>query len=125
MVMNSARLMGRQALQNGLTLELWDHSRPIAGDRWYVLLEARIAVPVLIYTLPPELKPQAAQVMAALGDEIIFSQKDERNFIAASEAPTLLQEMQARVLALAPGYFGHADFAARFIRRKYAEQQKR
>jgi len=125
LVMNSARLMGRQALQNGLTLELWDHSRPIAGDRWYVLLEARIAVPVRIDTLPPELKPQAAQVMAALGDEIIFSQKDERNFIAASEAPTLLQEMQARVLALAPGYFGHADFAARFIRRKYAEQQKR
>lgn len=125
MVMNSARLMGRHALQNGLTLELWDHSRLVAGDRWYVLLEARIAVPVRIDTLPPELKPKAAQVLATLGDEIIFSHNDERNFIAGSEAPGLLQEMQERVLALAPGYFGHDDFAARLIRRKYAEQQKR
>jgi hypothetical protein len=25
--------------------------------------------------------------------------------------------MQNRILALAPGYFGHADFAARFIRK--------
>ena len=29
--------------------------------------------------------------------------------------------MQDRILALAPGYFGHADFSARFIRKKYAE----
>jgi hypothetical protein len=33
--------------------------------------------------------------------------------------------MQDRILALAPGYFGHADFAARFIRRKYAEWRER
>ena len=32
--------------------------------------------------------------------------------------------MSDRILALAPGYFGHADFAARFIRKKCAEQQE-
>ena len=123
--MNSGRLITRQTLGNGLTLELWDHSRPVAGDRWYVLLETRIVVPVRPDTLPSELKPHAAQVAAALGEEIIFSQKDERNFIAPSEAPELLQEMRARVLALGPAYFGHDDFAARFIRRKYAEHMQR
>jgi hypothetical protein len=122
--MNSPRLLNRHTLDNGLTLEFWDLSRPLVGDRRFVCLEARIAIPVRGETLPPELKAQAAQVVEALGKEIIFSQRQERNFIAASEAPALLQTMQDRILALAPDYFGHADFAARFIRKKCAEQQE-
>ena len=122
--MNSPRLLSRHPLDNGLTLELWDHSRPLVGDRWFVRLSARIAIPVQAETLPPELKAHAAQVVGELGEEIIFSQNEERNFIAASEAPVLLKEMQDRILDLAPGYFGHADFAARFIRQKYAERQE-
>ena len=121
--MNAPRLLDRHPLVNGLTLEFWDHSRPLVGDRWFVRLEARIAIPVRAETLPPELKAHAALVVEALGEEIIFSQQEERNFIAAADAPGLLQEMQDRVLALARGYFGHADFAARFIRKKFAEQQ--
>jgi hypothetical protein len=122
--MNSQRLLNRHPLANGLTLEFWDHSRPLAGDRWFVSLEARIAIPVRVETLPPELEAHAALVVEALGEEIIFSREETRNFIAAADAPGLLQEMQDRVLALARGYFGHDDFAARFIRKKFAAQQK-
>ncbi len=121
--MNSPRLLDRYLLDNGLTLELWDHSRPVAGDRWFMSLAARIAIPVRPETLPPELTAHAAQVVGVLGEEIIFSQRQERNFIAASEAPAVLEDMQDRILAMAPGYFGHVDFAARFIRKKFAEHQ--
>jgi hypothetical protein len=124
MVMNSARLIARHPLDNGLTLEFWDHSRPVAGDRWYVLLETRVTIPVRDDTLPPDLKAQASQLVETLGEEITFSQREEHNFIAASEVPGLLKDMQDRILTLAPGYFGHADFAARFIRRKFAELQE-
>ena len=86
--------MSRHPLKNGLTLEFWDYSRPIAGDRWFVLLEVRIAIPIRLDTLPPELRGQADQVKETLGDEIIFSQKNERNFIAATEAPKILKDMQ-------------------------------
>ena len=119
--MNPEKLRSRHSLANGLTLELWDHSRPVAGDRWFVCLAARIAIPVQAETLPPELQVNAGMVMEALGEEIIFSQQDARNFIAASEAPGLLKDMHERILKLAPGYFGHADFAAGFIRKKVAE----
>ncbi len=123
--MNSGRLIGRHPLPNGLTLEFWDYSRPVAGERWFVLLETRIAIPVKDDTLPPELKARADQVVEALGDEIIFSQKEERNFISPSELPLLLKDMQDRILELAPGYFGHKGFAARFIRKTYAAYQGR
>lgn len=125
MTMNPERLIGRQALPNGLTLELWDRSRPVASDRWYVVLETRIAVPVGPDTLPPELIQLQKQVVEALGAEIIFSRTEERNFIAAGELAALLQDMQDRTLQLAPGYFGHRDFAAKFIRKAYAAWEER
>jgi hypothetical protein len=119
--MTPPRLIARHVLDNGLTLEFWDQSRSLAGDRWFVNLEARIVIPVRAETLPAKLQAQAVLVVEALGEEIIFSQQAARNFIAASEAPGLLQAMQERLLALAPAYFGHTDFAARFIRKKFAE----
>jgi hypothetical protein len=122
--MNAERLISRHHLNNSLNLEFWDYSRPIAGDRWFVLLEVRIAIPIRPDTLPPELRGQADQVKEALGDEIIFSHKDERNFIAATEAPKILKDMKDRFLDMAPGYFGHPDFATRFIRGKFAEKQE-
>jgi hypothetical protein len=122
--MNSERLISRHSLNNGLSLEFWDYSRPIAGDRWFVLLEVRIAIPIRPDTLPPELRGKADQVKEALGDEIIFSHKNERNFIAATEAPKILKNLQDSFLDMAPGYFGHPDFAARFIRGKFAEKQE-
>ena len=122
--MNSPQLLARHPLANDLTLEFWDHSRPLVGDRRFVCLVARIAVPVRTETLPPSLQGQAAQVMGALGEEIVFSHEEARNFIAASEAPALLKDMQDRILALASGYFGHADFAGRLIRKKFAERQE-
>ena len=98
--------MSRHPLKNGLTLEFWDYSRPIAGDCWFVLLEVRIAIPIKLDTLPPELQGQADRVKETLGDEIILSQKTERNFIAALEAPKILQALQASFLDMAPRYFG-------------------
>ena len=73
--MNSPGLLARHTLDNGLTLEFWDLSRPLVGDRWFVCLVTRIAIPIGAETLPPELQPQAAQVVEALGEEIIFSRK--------------------------------------------------
>jgi hypothetical protein len=122
--MENPQLLARHTLDNGLTLVFVDLSRPLVGDRRFVCLEAQIVIPVRTETLPPEFKAQAAQVVEALGAEIIFSQRQERNFIAASEAPSLIKDMQDRILALAPGYFGHADFAARFIRKKCLELQE-
>ncbi len=125
MEMNSGRLLSRHPLSNGLTLEFWDHSRPVAGGRWFVLLETRITIPVKPETLPPELKPVANQVVQTLGSEIIFTQKEERNFIAASEFPVLMKDMQDRILDLSPRYFGHEDFAPKFIRKTYTACRER
>lgn len=68
--MRAEKLISRHPLDNGLTLEFWDLSRPMIGDRWIVVLEARIAVAIGPATLPPELQDREAEVVLGLGPEV-------------------------------------------------------
>jgi hypothetical protein len=124
-MMSHDPLRSRHALNNGLTLEFWDRSQPVAGDRWLAALEARIVIPVTASSLPPDLSPREAEILAALGPEISFSLKDERHFIAAEQVPAILTEMEDRLLPLVSQYAGHPDFPGRFIGKKYAEHLER
>jgi hypothetical protein len=123
--MTAEKLYSRHPLDNGLILEFWDRSRPMAGDRWQVVLEARIAIPVGPATLPPDLKGREAEISRALGPEVVFSQRDERTFIAAGAYPATLKEIAARLLTLSPSYFGHQEFPGRFIRKRFREFQEK
>jgi hypothetical protein len=118
------RLIRRQTLANGLILEFYDVSRPMAGDRWQVVLEVRLPVPVQETSLPPELRQRAPEVMAALGPELVFTQQDVRHFIDVGEVPAILEAMQARFLEGLGAYVSRPDFPGLFIRRKFTELQK-
>jgi hypothetical protein len=122
--MSPNKLLARHELPNGLILEVWDRSHPVAADRHRVVLEARIAIPVNGSALPPELASQAETVTAALGPELIFTRREERNFIPEAEVAVILDDMKTRLLTLAPAYLGHPEFAPRFIRQKYQEYLK-
>jgi hypothetical protein len=123
--MTPEKLFSRHPLDNGLILEFWDQSRPMAGDRWLVVLEARIVIPVGAATLPPDLKGQEAEISRSLGPEIVFSQRDQRIFIAADEYPATLKEIEARLSTLAPSYLGHPEFPGRFIQKRFREFQEK
>jgi len=123
--MEPEKLFSRHPLANGLTLEFWDLSRSILGDRWQVVLEARIVIPVSAANLPPDLPVEEGEIRRALGPEIVFSQRDERTFIPAGELLETLTEMETRLLTLAAAYFGHPEFAGRLIRKRYAEYRQR
>jgi hypothetical protein len=109
------RLRARHPLRNGLTLEVWDLSRPVAGDRYQVVLEARIRIPLEVMDMEGDTPSRKAEIIAALGPELVYTRREERNFIAAKHVPSLLEEMETRLLALAAAYLGHPDFAPRLI----------
>lgn len=118
------KLLSRHDLKNGLVLEFYNRSRPVAGDRWQVVVEARVKVAVTEKNLPPELRPQAAQVIAALGAEAVFAKEEVRNFVAAEEKAGLLTEIEKQLLSSLSAYLGHTEFATRFLRKKFADHQK-
>lgn len=123
--MVAERLLLRQSLPNGLVLEVYNRSQPMAGDRWQVVLEGHVFITVSEAVLPADLKERAQEVIATLGPEIVFIQQDIRHFIDVREVPAILQEMQERLLKDLGPYLGHADFAGRYIRKKFAEHQQR
>jgi len=122
--MNPVKLLSSHTLQNGLVLEFWDLSRPVAGDRWQVVVEARVAIAVTTRNLPPELRPQSAPIISALGEEVGFIKQEVRNFVAAEAVPAILAEIQDQLLSSLSAYLGHPEFAARFIRKKYTDYQE-
>lgn len=120
----SEKVLSRRDLPNGLTLEIWDVSRQAAGDRWQVVVEIRVAVPVTADNLPPELKEQVAEVQAGLGLSARFTKQEVRNFVAEGEVAGLLDKIQAELLDSTQAYLGHPQFAPRFLRKRYLEIQE-
>lgn len=123
--MDPEKLFSRHALNNGLVLEFWDLSRPVAGDRWQVVVEARVPLAVTAETLPPDLRPHLDQVIAMLGENLVFAKQEVRHFIAAGEVANLLTQIEAQLLSSLRGYLGHPDFAPRLIRKRLDEHRER
>ena len=124
-MMRPEQFVSRHPLANGLVLEFWDLSCQTAGDRWQVTLEARVVVPVAADTLPPELKEDLPEVLAALGPEVRFSHRETRNFVAAARMPHMLQDMESWILASLRSYVSHPRFGSRFVRREYQNFRER
>jgi hypothetical protein len=117
------RHLATQSLDNRLTLDLYDTSRKMAADRWLVEVVMEIEVPVRANWFNEELAPPAPleTLTAVLGERVRFEYRDRRTFVDAGEKEELVAKMQADLLAMAPRYYGHPNFAARFIAKKYLE----
>ncbi len=116
-------LLTSRPLGNGLSLEFHDLSRPMAGDRWQVILEVRLPIAVSAAALPPDLAGRSEEVIAALGPEIVFTQQEVHYFIDRKEVPALLQEMESRLFEGLKDYLGHPGFVGSYLRKKFAEHQ--
>jgi hypothetical protein len=112
--------MERSRLPNGLWLELWDESRKVAGDRWYVAFRAVLPVP-----LPEALEGIRLEVIQMLrrnvGDHIYYQFLEARNFIAEKDVPALRDGLKGAFLATALTYLSHPDFSGKFLIRKARE----
>lgn len=114
----------RLELPNGLTVELWDYSRRLAGDRWLVGLLVKIPIEVV------ESDFSGLEGGSALfkeftetngGATIFFELQKERNFIDEREKDEVFSELLENLKKHALAYMGHKDFAAGFKKKKIEE----
>jgi hypothetical protein len=113
-------------LDNQLTLSLFDASRKIAGDRWRVEIVLQIDVPVseawFSTNPPPATLDELKQV---LGESVRFEYRDQRTFVDTSEKDKLLAKMQVDLLAMAPRYYGHPEFAPRLLTKTFLKKRQK
>ncbi len=113
-------------LDNRLTLELFDASRKVAGDRWRVTLVTRIEIPVdAVSGDPDEALPPTETLRSALGDPVLFEQIKHRNFIADSEKEAVFEDLCRNFNDTALSYLGHPAFPRRYVLKKFAEYCRR
>lgn len=113
-------------LKNGLSLLCQDRSKKIAADRWYVCVDLEITIPVekkwfQTHGMDDE---KFQQIVSVLGDEVVFSQKRERNFISEDVKSQVVEKICTNAIEMAKQYCSSDDFAARFILKTFANRQQ-
>ena len=112
-------------LPNGLILELWDTSRPMAGDRWRVSLLAKVEVPVLPeYFSTLDNGEQAYQeLLSAYGFPLVFTQEKNRHFVDEKDSKNVFAELCQRFKDNLLSYLGNPRFASLYAMKKYGDLQ--
>lgn len=120
-------LMAKIDLENDLTLKLYDASRQIAGDRWQIVMYARIRIALDSLPRLTEIcgAAQAESIRNALGPIAMFEKKRERNFIADDQKKIVLKNMQKLFLDVAAPYLSNPRFAYNYVCRTYQNLPKR
>ena len=110
-----------------LTLTLHDCSRLLTGDRWQVILEARLEI-----DLSPDLwsgdqapEPSREAMRELMGDTQSFVQRRERIFVSAEEREPLLREFIGGIKTDLVPYLQHPAFVKRFLEKQYREKKER
>jgi hypothetical protein len=120
------KLMKTMDLGNGLKLEIYDISRKLAGDRWYVGMVVRIDIPLNDLRSTDQLFSDYSveQIRDALGETVRFQEKRERHYIDEREKDAMLLDMMDSFVKTTLSYLSHPDFPGKYVLKKFKEKQK-
>jgi hypothetical protein len=114
-------------LKNGQTLELYDASRKVAGDRWRVSLIARI----LISTDSSVLQKtglsanEVEEIRNAFGEKVVFEKKRERNFIDQKKKGEVFEDLMHTFINTSVAYLSNEKFPQNFVIKVYKKHKER
>lgn len=117
------RLVESISLENGLTLDILDSSRVMAGDRWLVHLIARIEVFPAPGLLDP--LPDGDRLLGILkqehGENIEYRADLKKHFVSETDRHRVFQDFKDTVHKEKLPYLSHPDFARRFALSRISE----
>jgi hypothetical protein len=108
-------------LDNGLTLEVYDRSRRVAGDRWQVSFVARLEVGLKREYFKGRHTPDVPfeDIRKAVGDKAHYHHEKTRNFIAETEKDEVFRGLKERFLDANLVYLSSPEFPLKLILRQY------
>jgi hypothetical protein len=117
------KMVEKIQLENGLTLEIWNYSRKLAGDRWLVGLLIQIGV-------VPEEKDFSNEnyykmFLEKTDGKVYYRYRKERTFVPEDQVSELFTSMKENFLKAALPYLSHPDFKERLIRQEVNLFEKR
>lgn len=118
------KLIKTMDLKNGMTLNFYDASRPIVGDRWLISLIVRMEIPVVEALINDEGKSMdsVGEIKKVLGEKVLFEQKRDRIFVGESEKQTVFEEVYNFFIDSVLGYLSNNAFPKRYVLKNYREK---
>jgi hypothetical protein len=118
------KLIKTMDLKNGMTLNFYDASRPIVGDRWLISLIVRMEIPVVEALINDEGKSMDGvdEIKKVLGEKVLFEQKRDRIFVEESEKQTVFEEVYNFFIDSVLSYLSNKAFPKRYVLKKYREK---
>jgi hypothetical protein len=116
-------LLRKIDLESGLELEIYNISRKLAGDRWYVGFVARVDIPITFLAGHLDSSEIDLEKMKdVLGETVRFEQKRDRHYIDEKEKEVLLNGLIDDFLASTLPYFSERDFAKKYSLQAYKKK---
>ena len=111
-------------LKNGLTLEVLDRSRKIAGDRWLVSFAARVEIEVSPDALADQdvSEDTLKDISRLAGEKACYHYQDERNFVAGENKDATFKELKERFLDTNLRYLSSPVFPTKLILSKLRDK---
>ncbi len=108
-------------LENHLRLNFYDHSKKIAGDRWFVSVTAKVDIQVADALSAPDDLPNvsADEIREKIGETVAFEKKLERNFVSEGEKDEVFENLLTSFLSNTRSYLSLPEFSRRFVLRAY------
>jgi hypothetical protein len=113
------RIIENTTLANGLVLEVWDLSRPIAADTTKVELYVRVKIPFEPCHFDDP--GHCDLTCRVFGREGVYEYRKERTFVNNAEREAVFAELLEGFRAGALPYLERPDFPRRFSRSRYRE----
>ncbi len=114
-------------LENNQTLVLLDLSRKITPDAYVVIMKANIEIEIekelFFDDLLSDFKFQ--DILAKLGDKVVYEYKIERNFIMAKDKERVFEALVKTFLDNLGQYVAKPKFPGKFILKKYKDRIKK
>lgn len=109
-----------EQLANGVMVRFFDESRRVAGDRWQVTVryDAVVSVSESFWSLVSGEPALMEEIRAALGEEIVLTNVNERNFISAEVKEALVTEIVSRARKNIFGYLAAPEFPESYFKRR-------
>jgi len=118
--------LAKHQLKNGLTMVFWDQSKKIAADRWYIHIRVEIRIPVQKKWFAKESIDDGdfKAILDALGKEVVFSRKKERNFVSEDSKDQIVKDLCHQALETGLAYCASDTFAARTILKAFRDKNR-
>lgn len=116
------KLVEEIPLPNGLVVEVYDKSRPIALDTTKVEVYSRVKI-----TLDPSFfshQEHYEKVKKVFGDELYYEHTNERTFVNNNDREAVFQELLKTLKKDVIPYLSKPSFPSHFALSKYAEIEK-